>query len=307
MDDSGPLIHRDLVPRDHTMVDLRPGRELVERAAITQAYELLTPDPLCEVRVRIERHGNPVASVTQAVLGVGLDGGRDVRGQRPRSRRPDDERLVLPFDQREAHVERRVELLAVDVRLRELVLRDGSAAARAPLGGTVPEIEPTLLVHVLEEPPDVFDVGVAEGEVIVAPVHPLAEASRAPRQLGGVAGNGVAALPRELGEAVLLDLALRVQSQRALDADLDPETLAVVAVLITLVESAERVVALEDVLERPAPAGVDAELLVRGDRPVEEAPLRAVAILLPQPVEDPLRLPPGEHLLLEAEVVGILG
>ena len=39
-----------------------------------------------------------------------------------------------------------------------------------------------------------------------------------------------------------------------LDPDLDPEALAVEAVLVALVEAAERLVALEDVLERPAPA-----------------------------------------------------
>ena len=42
---------------------------------------------------------------------------------------------------------------------------------------------------------------------------------------------------RELGEAVLLDLALRVQPELALDPDLDPEPLAVEAVLVALVEA----------------------------------------------------------------------
>jgi hypothetical protein len=60
----------------------------------------------------------------------------------------------------------------------------------------------------------------------------------------------------ELGDPVLLDLALRVQTQLALDADLHPEALAVEAVLVAQVVAAERLVALEDVLERPAPAVV---------------------------------------------------
>ena len=58
---------------------------------------------------------------------------------------------------------------------------------------------------------------------------------------------------RELGEPVLLDLALRVEPERLLDLDLDPEALAVEAVLVALVEAAHRLVALEDVLQRPAP------------------------------------------------------
>ena len=52
----------------------------------------------------------------------------------------------------------------------------------------------------------------------------------------------------ELGEPVLLDLALRVEAERLLDLDLDPEALAVEAVLVALVVAAQRLVALEDVL-----------------------------------------------------------
>src|SRR5207247_8279986 len=93
----------------------------------------------------------------------------------------------------------------------------------------------------------------------------------------------------------------------ALDADLDPEALAVEAVLIAELVTAERLVALEDVLERPAPAVVGPHRVVRGDRPVHEAERPAAAVLLPQPLEDPLGLPPGEDLPFEGEVVGILG
>ena len=42
---------------------------------------------------------------------------------------------------------------------------------------------------------------------------------------------------REVGEAVLLDLSFRVESERLLDLDLDPEALAVEPVLVALVES----------------------------------------------------------------------
>ena len=69
--------------------------------------------------------------------------------------------------------------------------------------------------------------------------------------------DDVAALAGELGEPELLDLALRVEPELALDADLDPQTLAVEAVLVALVVAAQRLVALEDVLQRPAPGGVD--------------------------------------------------
>jgi hypothetical protein len=45
----------------------------------------------------------------------------------------------------------------------------------------------------------------------------------------------LAATRRELGQSVLLDLVLRVQAERFLDLDLDPQSLAVEPVLVTLV------------------------------------------------------------------------
>src|SRR5213075_898506 len=166
-------------------------------------------------------------------------------------RRPDDDRLAGPVEQREADEERRVG--ALDIAARELVGRDRGAAARAPFGRAVAEVEPAALVDELQEPPDVLDVRVAEREVVVAPVHPLAEALRGAREVAGIAHDDVAALAGELLQAVLLDLALRVEAELALDADLDPQALAIPAVLVALVEPARRLVALEDVLERAAP------------------------------------------------------
>src|SRR5215471_1042727 len=130
-------------------------------------------------------------------------------------------------------------------------------------------VEPATLVDELQEPPDVLDVRVAEGEVVVPPVHPLAEADRAARQLLGGADDNLAAPCGELLEPVLLDLALRVEAELPLDADLDPETLAVEPVLVALVEPTKRLVPLEDVLQRPAPRGVHGEFLVGGDRTVD--------------------------------------
>ena len=157
-----------------------------------------------------------------------------------------------------------------------------------------------------QEAPDVLDVRVGEREVVVAPVHPLAEPDRPLRQLRRRPDDDVAALAGELGEPVLLDLALRVEPELALDADLDPEALAVEAVLVALVVAAQRLVALEDVLERPAPGGVDGERLVRRDRAVEEAEPRAVGVLRAQLRERRLALPEREDLALERVVVGLV-
>src|SRR5262249_8908700 len=182
-------------------------------------------------------------------------------------------------------------------------LGERRAAAGTPLGRSVALVEPAALVHRLQHPPDVRDVGVAERVVVGAPVHPLPEPLRAPDQLRRRPDDDLPALRRELLQAVVLDRALRVQPELALDPDLDPKALAVEAVLVALVEPAQRLVALEDVLERPAPRRVDRELLVRRDRPVDEAPARPAAIPLAETLEDVLPLPPVEHLDLEGRVV----
>ena len=53
--------------------------------------------------------------------------------------------------------------------------------------------------------------------------------------IAGVLRDAVAAGARELVETVRLDLALRVEPERLLDLDLDPEALAVEAVLVALI------------------------------------------------------------------------
>src|SRR5439155_24145126 len=107
-------------------------------------------------------------------------------------------------------------------------------------------------------------------------------------------------------EPVRLDLRLRVETKLALDADFDPESLAVEAVLVALLIAVHRLVTLEDVLQRPAPGRVNPERLVRGDRPVGERERRAAAVLIAQRLERPLGLPAREHLLLETRMVGFV-
>ena len=111
---------------------------------------------------------------------------------------------------------------------------------------------------------------------------------------------------RELGEPVLLDLALRVEPERPLHLDLDPEALAVEAVLVALVEAPQRLVALEDVLQRPPPGVMDAHRVVRRDRAVDEAEARAAPVQLAELLERPLALPELEDLELEMVMVGLV-
>ena len=307
VDDPGSLLERDLVPGDHPMLDLTAGTEVVEGAPVAKTDELLATGTTLESLVGVPCDRDPLAVLAQPVLRIGLDRRGDVRRQRPGRRRPDDEGLLRPLEEREANVERGIAPLLVHAGLGELVLRQRGAAARAPLRRAMTEVEPAALVHELQEPPDVLDVRVAEREVVLPPVHPLAEADRAFRQRLGGLHHDLAATPGELGEPVLLDLPLRVEPERALDADLDPEPLTVEAVLVALVEAAERLVALEDVLQRPPPGGVDTEHhSIGGHRPVDEAESRPARVLLPEQRERLLALPEVEDLALERVVIRLV-
>ena len=116
--------------------------------------------------------------------------------------------------------------------------------------------------------------------------------------------DALAALRGELGQAVGLDLALRVQPERLLDLDLDVQALGVEAVLVARVEPAHGLVALEDVLQRPAVAVVDAHRVVGRDRPVHEREARAAAVPLAQLLERALALPELEDPALERGMIG---
>ena len=305
VDDPRALPHRDLGPRDRR--GGRPRRRA--RARRTAPRSASRPSRLPS---RVSANGSsgavniadPVAVGRQAVLELRVHRRGDVRRQRPRRRRPDHERLAGALEQRQAHPQRRMRHVLVDAGLRQLVLRQRRAAARAPLRRAVAEKQPAALVDDLQEAPDVLDVRVREREVVVAPVHPLAEALGRARELARRPLDDLAALGRELLQAVLLDLVLGVQPERLLDPDLDPQALAVPAVLVALVEALQRLVALEDVLQRAAPGRVDAHPLVRRDRAVDEAEPRPAAVGGAQLLERVPLLPQLEDRLLEARVIG---
>ena len=104
----------------------------------------------------------------------------------------------------------------------------------------------------------------------------------------------------EAVDPVLLDLPLVVEAELAFDVDLDPQALAVEAVLVALLLAEHGVVALEEVLVRPAPGVMDAHRVVGGDRSVDEAepPLRVVVAR--QVARHRVALAPAlDHLALE--------
>src|SRR6266498_5016310 len=304
VDDPRALVECDLVPRDHAVSNLLLCRELVEWTLVLEPDELLAPHGPYGLDVPGKLTRAPRSLGVEHVLGIRLHRRRDVGRQRPRRRRPDHQRLALAPLEREANEERGVLHLPVVLLARLLVLGERGAAARAPLGRAVAHVEPAPLVALLEEAPDVLDVRVREGEVVVAPVHPLAEPLGLLGHDADVLGDALLAAFGELGDAVLLDLPLRVEAELRLHPDLDPEPLAVEPVLIALVATAQRSVALEDVLQRAAPGVMHAHRVVRGDRPVDEAETRAAGVLLAKTVERPLALPALEHLAFEGGMIG---
>ena len=191
----------------------------------------------------------------------------------------------------------------VRVRVDQLVLGERRAAARAPFHRAAALVQPIAPVALLQKAPDVLDVRVRERVVVVVPVHPHPEPPGLVGDHLGVLRHALLAALGELGEPVLLDLALRVQAEASLDPDLDPEPLAVEPVLVTLVEAPKGLVALEHVLERPSPAVVRAHRVVGRERPVDEAEALAPAVSLPELVERPLAIPRLEQLELERLVV----
>ncbi len=141
----------------------------------------------------------------------------------------------------------------------------------------------------------------------VVPVHPVPE----PLALLGLAGregqHALLAQADELGDPVRLDVALRGEAEVALDVDLDPQALAVEAVLVPLVLAQHRVEPLVQVLVGAAPGVVDAHRVVGGDRPVEEAPAGSAGVLRPQPCERPSLRPLPEQGVLLGDEVGSAG
>ena len=189
--DSRAVLHRDVVPGDHTMLDLATRAECVERALVPPADDLGTGEPLHEHLVGIASDGDPVAVLEPTVLRDRVDGGGDVCWKRPRRRRPDDDRLSRSIEKPEPDEERWVD--TIDIAAMKLVCGDRRAAARAPLGRTMALEEPAFPVDDREELPDVLDVRVREREVVVAPVHPLAESDRPLGQVGRRLDDDVAA------------------------------------------------------------------------------------------------------------------
>src|SRR3989304_1454999 len=115
----------------------------------------------------------------------------------------------------------------------------------------------------------------------IVPVHPVAEPDALLGLAGRVGEDALLAERDERADAVGLDVALRRESEVALDVHLDPQALAVEPVLPALVVAEHREEPAVDVLVGPAPGMMDTHRVVRRDRAVEEAPAIMPGVLCP--------------------------
>src|SRR5262249_46712255 len=95
-------------------------------------------------------------------------------------------------------------------------------------------------------------------------------------------------------------LRLRLLPQLLLDLHLDPQALAVEAVLVALRSAEHGAITLEDVLVGPAPGVVDSHRVIGRDRAVDERPAGLRSVLLDQLAEDLLPFPEREDLALQS-------
>jgi hypothetical protein len=123
VDDARALVQHDRGVGHDAMGHLGLRGEVVEAGRIRAADELLAPHAADDLRVCAEdrlaaipgHHEALTLVLDPDVLGVGLDGRRDVRRERPGRGRPHDERLARGIGEAEAHVERRIDEIAIGI------------------------------------------------------------------------------------------------------------------------------------------------------------------------------------------------
>lgn len=315
MDEAGAVLGGDVLGVDD-VVGVRDLHE-VEGALVRPALHLAAGEgdaggrPALAERLAEQRLGDD-----QLLLAVGGDDIRDVRvrgdggvgDQGPGGRRPDQQRRLArerAGGEREAYEDGRVDDRLV--ALRQLVVGQAGAAARAPGGDAMVLDQQALVEDLLERPPDGLDVLRVHGPVGVVQVHPVAHAGG---QLGegvGVPGHGLAALGVELGDAVLLDVLLAGEAQLLLHRELDRQAVAVPAGLTGHMVALHGLEAGEHVLEDAGLDVVRAGHAVGGRRTLVEDPLGLALGLRDRAGENLVLLPEREHLVLKRGQVDLGG
>ena len=154
--------------------------------------------------------------------------------------------------------------------------------------------------------PDGVVVLIRHRVVRVVPVHPVAEPDRLLCLDIRESPHTLLAQVDEFADAVLLDVGLGGHAEVFFDVDLNPQSLPVEAVLITLLEALHGLVALEQVLVRAAPGVVNAHRVVCRNRPVHEGePLAGVVVANEVLLNDSALVPPCEQVLFHLDEIDL--
>ena len=286
----------------------RPG--VLVGVGRTRGHAVLFEDPLGDV---VDLALEPHFEVRQ----FRVDRRADVAGERPRRRRPGQQTLAGAVAQGE--LDEGGAVLDELVPLLHLHLGEADAAPAAPRHHVVAAVDHLAVVALLEETPDRRVVRLGHGEVRLplvrrlgpvgvgaVPVHPVAQADRLlglhPRE---PVDPGDARLDEEIDGRLgvardeVFDVAFRLQAEFLFDLDLDPQPLAVEALLVAEFAAGHREEAVVGVLVGAIPGVVDAHRVVGRDRAVEERPRRLAGVQRLALLEDAAGVPEGEHVALQ--------
>src|SRR5207245_10213587 len=244
--------------------------------------------------------GHDVANAVHlvlAVLEVRVHGDGDVREQGPRRGGPDDQLAVGSARERERDEHRGCRDFLVAER--ELVRREGRAAARAVRQHLVAPVQQRLVVQPLEQPPHRRDIVVGVGDVGVLVVQPVGDPLRQRFPVGLVLEDVLAAEAVEFFDAVRLDLLLARNTEHPLDLDLDGEAVGVPARDARPALPPHSVVAANQILDRAREHVMDARTPVGRRRSFVEHERRPVAGGLLGLLEQAPVLPGREELLFQ--------
>ncbi len=175
-----------------------------------------------------------------------------VARQCPRRGRPDHQAAIRAVDQGKTHIDARIGHLAV--ALADFAGRQRRAALRPPPDDLVSLVKQPTIVQLLETPPHAFDVTLVIGHIGIVQIDPKAEApGERPPGLHVTPDAALAVLDKRF-DAKRFDLFLAVDPQLLADFHLDRQAMGIPARFANAAKAAHRLVAREDVLDRPRQA-----------------------------------------------------
>ncbi|MBA7714040.1 hypothetical protein ES703_123054 [subsurface metagenome] len=158
------------------------------------------------------------------------------------------------------------------------MLADARAAPGTPGHAVLALLEPAPLVNLFKETPDGVIILIGHGVVGVVPVHPVAQADGLLRLDLRVLAHTLLAAINELFHAEGFNVPLGSKPQLALLLHLDPQPLAVEAVLVAEFVALHGMVTVENVFIGAAPGMVHTHGVIGGDRAVQEGPARPALV-----------------------------